>query len=127
MEPLKAVLSVAIGGSAGALARYYVSIWAAGRWGEGFPYGTLIVNVIGCFIIGCFMVMATERAWLSPYWRLLIATGFLGGLTTFSSFGYETLMLIEEANVSSALYNVMLNLAAGIAATWLGVMAARLV
>ena len=75
------LLAVAVGGAVGACTRYWVSQWAAGRFGADFPYGTLIVNVVGCFIIGVFLTLTTERLIVSPYWRLIVAVGFLGGLT----------------------------------------------
>lgn len=121
---LKIVL-VAIGGGIGATTRYLVSNWAATRFGTEFPYGTLIVNIVGCFIIGAFMTVATERFIVSPYWRLLVTVGFVGGLTTFSSFSYETLHLLQEADVMRAFYNVALNVLVGFFATWLGIGAAR--
>jgi CrcB protein len=121
------ILVVAVGGSIGAVSRYLVSTWAAERFGAGFPYGTLIVNVVGCFIIGIFMTMTTERFIINPYWRLLITVGFVGGLTTFSSFSYETFRLLEDADMMMAFYNIALNLALGFFATWLGIGAARLV
>lgn len=121
------ILVVAAGGSIGAVSRYLVSTWAAERFGAGFPYGTLIVNVVGCFIIGIFMTMTTERFIINPYWRLLITVGFVGGLTTFSSFSYETFRLLEDADMMMAFYNIALNLALGFFATWLGIGAARLV
>lgn len=124
---MQKVLVVALGGSIGAAARYLTSVWAAQRFGAEFPYGTLIVNVAGCFIIGAFMTLATERFIVNPYWRLLVTVGFVGGLTTFSSYSYETLKLLEDAGVATALYNVLLNLALGFFATWLGITAARLV
>ncbi len=123
---LKIVL-VAIGGGIGATSRYLVSNWAAQRFGADFPYGTLLVNVVGCFIIGAFMTLTTERIIVSPYWRLLITVGFVGGLTTFSSYSYETFKLLQDANVTMAMYNIMLNLVVGFLATWLGITAARLV
>lgn len=121
------VIAVAIGGSIGAAARYLVSTWAAERFGSDFPYGTLIVNVVGCFIIGAFMVLVTERVIANPYWRLLVAVGFLGGLTTFSSFGYETLKLVEDAQFQWAAYNILGNFILGFFATWLGMTVARIV
>ena len=121
------LLVVAVGGAIGACTRYLVSTWAAGRFGADFPMGTLIVNIAGCFIIGVFMTLTTERLIVSPYWRLVFAVGFLGGLTTFSSFGYETLRLIEEADLVQALWNVVLNLVVGLGATWLGIIGARLI
>lgn len=121
------IVAVAVGGSIGATARYLVSTWAAERFGANFPYGTLIVNVVGCFIIGAFMALTTERLIVSPYWRLFITVGFVGGLTTFSSFSYETLRLVEDADMMQALYNIGLNLVLGLLATGVGIGAARLV
>lgn len=121
------ILAVAVGGSIGATTRYLVSTWAAERFGASFPYGTLIVNVVGCFIIGAFMTLTTERLIVSSYWRLLITVGFVGGLTTFSSFSYETLRLVEDADMMQAFYNMGLNLVLGFLATWVGIGAARLV
>jgi CrcB protein len=82
----------------GATTRYLTSNWAAVRFGTEFPMGTLLVNVVGCFIIGLFMAV-----------------------TTFSSFSYETLHLLEEVNVMQAFYNVGLNILVGFFATWLGI------
>lgn len=121
------VLVVAIGGGFGAVSRYLLSLWAADRFGTGFPYGTLIANVAGCFVIGAFMTLATERFIVNPHWRLLVTVGFIGGLTTFSSFSYETFKLLEDAQASLAAYNILLNLGLGFFATWLGITAARMV
>jgi CrcB protein len=118
---------VAVGGSIGATSRYLVSIWAAERFGTNFPYGTLIVNVVGCFIIGAFMTLTTERIIVSSYWRLLVTVGFVGGLTTFSSYSYETFKLLQEADVVMAMSNLFANLIVGFFATWLGISAARLI
>lgn len=118
---------VALGGSVGAVSRYLLSLWSAERFGAAFPYGTLFANIIGCFIIGIFMTLATERFIISPYWRLLVTVGFVGGLTTFSSFSYETLKLVEEAQLALASYNILLNLVVGFLATWVGISVARIV
>lgn len=120
------IVLVAIGGGIGAVTRYLTSNWAAARFGAEFPWGTLLVNVVGCFLIGTFMIMFTERFTISSYWRLFFAVGFLGGLTTFSSFSYETLRLVQEADIMQAFYNVGLNLVIGFIATWLGMNVARL-
>ncbi len=122
---MEGILFVAIGGGVGSAARYLTSLWAAERLGADFPFGTLIVNVVGCYIIGLFMVLATEKYLLPNHWRLLVASGFLGGLTTFSSFSYETLRFVQEGAWPSAAVNLTANLAAGLIATWLGVVTAR--
>lgn len=116
---------VAVGGGIGAVTRYAVSLWAADRLGTVFPYGTFIANVVGCFIIGLFMTLVTEKFIANPYWRLLITTGFLGGLTTFSSYSYETFRLLEDTGFTAALNNIAANLVTGLMATWLGIKLAR--
>jgi CrcB protein len=123
---MKEILAVALGGSVGAVCRYWVNIWAAARFGVLFPYGTLLVNVAGCFLIGFFLnAAAAKTSELSHYARLLVTTGFLGALTTFSTYSYETLALIEKGKFLFAFYNVAANLLIGFFATWLGICAAR--
>ena len=122
---METILFIAIGGGIGSVTRYLTSVWAAGKFGVGFPYGTLLVNVVGCYLIGLFMVLSTERFVLSTHWRLLITSGFLGGLTTFSSFSYETLKLVEESSFLPAIQNIAANLFTGLAATWFGILSAR--
>ena len=124
---MESIFFVALGGSVGSVTRYLVSVWAAGRLGTDFPFGTLIVNIVGCYIIGLFMILATEKLLLPNYWRLLVASGFLGGLTTFSSFSYETLMLVQEGAWTPALINLAANLATGLVATWAGMVTARII
>lgn len=120
------VLLVALGGGIGAATRYLVAVWAAEKFGSGYPYGTLFVNVAGCFLIGAFMIIATEKFIVSPYWRMLVTVGFLGGLTTFSSFGYETWKLAGTGDYGLAINNVLLNVILSLCATWLGIAAAKL-
>lgn len=117
---------MALGGGIGSVTRYAVSLWAAARLGTSFPYGTLIANVAGCFIIGLFMTIVTERFIANPYWRLLITTGFLGGFTTFSSYSYETFKLLEDTGADAAFYNLAANLVVGLLATWLGIKVVRM-
>jgi CrcB protein len=90
-----------------------------------FPLGTFVINVTGSFIIGFFLTLVSQRITVNPNWRLLVAIGFVGAYTTFSTFEYETLKLIEEGSILSAALNVMLSFAAGFIAVWLGVVAAR--
>jgi len=93
-----------------------------------FPYGTLTVNLIGCFLIGIISTLLTERfTGVSPYLSLLLTVGFLGGLTTFSSFGNETMLLLKTGLVMQAMLNVALNTLGGLLAVWLGIMLVRII
>lgn len=101
------ILSVALGGAIGSVARYLVGGWFAARFGASFPYGTFVINVTGSFIIGMFLAFAQERVWLSPYWRLFFAVGVVGGYTTFSTFEYESIRLLQDGEMLlGALYLV---------------------
>ncbi len=93
------VFLVAAGGAIGSVARYLLGGWFAARFGAAFPYGTFVINVTGSFIIGVFLAFAQERVWLSPYWRLFFAVGFVGGYTTFSTFEYESVRLIQDGEM----------------------------
>lgn len=98
-------LLVAAGGAAGSLLRYYVGQWSLKSWGPNFPWGTLIVNVVGCFVIGVFAEMIARRFNASVELRLLLITGFLGGFTTFSAFSLDAISLFERGEaVAGALY-----------------------
>ncbi len=118
-------LWIGLGGFLGANARYLVQSWAAGRWGGAFPYGTMIANVTGSLLLAFFMTIATERLSLSPQTRLFLATGFLGGYTTFSSFGYETWQLLETAGRLQFGLNFLGNIVLGATGVLLGVALAR--
>ena len=111
-------------GAAGAGARYLIALWAAQRFGSAFPYGTLIVNLIGCFSIAALMHAALALGW-SPNLRAALTIGFIGGLTTYSSFNYETMRLFEEGAPVPAAMNVALTMLGGLMAGWLGLLAAR--
>lgn len=125
MRDLTKYLAVGLGGFLGANARYIVGGWVQQRLGPGFPYGTLIVNVSGCFVLGLFATLAMRATW-GEQWRLLVAIGFVGAYTTFSTFEYETLQLIAEgARWRAAAANVLGSVAAGFGAVYLGVVAAR--
>ncbi len=90
------ILVISIGAIVGANARWILSRYAARVLGPMFPYGTLFINVTGSFIVGFFMIWATERMLLDPRWRLLIVVGFCGAFTTFSSFAFETMAYFEQ-------------------------------
>jgi CrcB protein len=111
---------VAVGGALGAVSRYLLGLLAINRWGALFPYGTMLANFLGCFIIGLFMTLVLERLEISPYWRLLVVTGFCGGLTTFSSFSYESLRLLQSGEYLLGALNVVLNMVIGFGLTIFG-------
>jgi fluoride exporter len=89
-------LAISLGAVAGANLRYWMSRYAVRLFGPVFPYGTLTINVLGSFVLGFFLVWTTERTVVDPRWRLLIAVGFCGGYTTFSSYAYETMAFFEQ-------------------------------
>jgi CrcB protein len=115
---------ICLAGAAGTGARYLIALWAAQRFGSAFPYGTLIVNLGGCFAIAAVMHAALTLSW-SPTVRSAITMGFIGGLTTYSSFNYETTRLLEEGAVASAALNATATIAGAFMAGWLGVMCAK--
>ena len=89
-------LAISLGAVAGANLRYWMSRYAVRLLGPVFPYGTLAINMLGSFVLGFFLVWTTERTIADPRWRLLIAVGFCGGFTTFSSYAYETMVFFEQ-------------------------------
>ena len=89
-------LWIALGAVVGASARYFLSILIARNVSTTFPYGTLLINITGSLVLGFFLVFSTERALLDPLWRLLVAVGFCGSYTTFSSYAFESFALMEQ-------------------------------
>jgi CrcB protein len=123
---MKAVLLVALGGAIGSVARYKLSglvLHHTVDW--RFPAGTFAVNVLGCLVAGVLAGLAEKHDMLSPDARVLLFTGLLGGFTTFSAFGLETMHLIKRGDVAVAAANVVLSVVAGLLALWLGLAAAR--
>lgn len=114
-------LLVAVGAALGANARYWVSARAADRFGVDFPYGTLIINASGSFAIGFLLATLTAQAGVDPEARLLVATGFLGGYTTFSTFAWETAALLRRGTLLPTLANWLGSACLGVAAAALGV------
>jgi CrcB protein len=115
---------ICLGGAAGTGARYLIAVWTAQRLGATFPFGTLIVNLTGCFALAMVMHAAATLAW-SPTLRSAIAIGFIGGLTTYSSFNYETTRLLEEGSTGAAALNAALTIVGAFLAGWLGMLLAR--
>ncbi len=114
------LLIVGVGGFVGAVARYGISGWVHRISGTAFPYGTLTVNAVGCLLIGVLMHLVEDRGMVSPNARMLVGVGFLGALTTFSTFGYETLALVQERAFRFAVLNVAANMVIGLTAVWIG-------
>jgi fluoride exporter len=102
-------VTVALGAIVGANLRYILSRLAARLMGPVFPYGTLLINVTGSFIVGWFMIWTTERVLVDPRWRLLIVIGFCGGFTTFSSYAFETMAYFEQGQWSLMATNIIAN------------------
>ena len=95
---IRIFLSVSAGGAIGSLLRYGTGVWLSKYFHNAFPYATLAVNVVGCFLIGVFYSLSEHYRWFSPNLRLFLITGFCGGLTTFSAFAYENIKLLQEGN-----------------------------
>lgn len=114
------IISVVIGGGLGSVCRYLLSLLAGKLFGNDFPIGTLSVNLIGCFLIGLGFALA-ERNIISPTVRLLFMTGFLGGLTTFSTYALESANFITNGQISAALITIVENNLGGLALVFLGI------
>lgn len=121
MAALRSVLLVGAGGFVGSIGRYLVGGWVHRAVPfAGFPYGTLVVNVLGCLAIGLAGGMAESRQLFGPDLRVFLLIGVLGGFTTFSSFAFESLALARDAELARAFANVAAQVVLGLAAAWLG-------
>jgi CrcB protein len=122
------LLIVGVGGFIGAILRYIISGFVQTLSGSiSFPYGTFAVNMLGCFAIGVLTYLVEARGVLSGEMRLFLLIGLLGSLTTFSTFSNETVTLIREQNMEYALFNIGLQVAAGIMLVWLGRIIAHII
>lgn len=118
-------LAISIGAVLGANARFVLGEWVASRAGSAFPYGTLLINVTGSFLVGVVMVAVAETS-VAPWWvRPALAIGFLGSYTTFSTFSYETLALVQNGSLGLAAVNVAGSVAAALAGVYLGTVLGR--
>lgn len=132
---VRETIFVAAGGALGALTRYVVGLLAGRALGTSFPWGTLIVNVVGCLIMGAVLhiladlevrsAVAAPLRFQIEIWHKAVAIGFLGGLTTFSSFGADTFRELQTGSFSTAMLNVLANVALSLIAIWLGLTIAR--
>lgn len=123
---MKNVLAVGIGGFCGSIARYLAGVLVL-RFVAApvFPYATLLVNVVGCLLIGFLGGLAENTALISPEMQLLLIVGLLGGFTTYSAFGYQTLLLARDGRMPLAVLNVSAHLILGLGAVWLGTLIAK--
>ena len=116
---------IAVAGAAGAVSRYQVEGVVSRLTRGAFPWGTLVVNLSGCFLLGLVFTLLTERFLPHPDLRVAVTVGFLGAYTTLSTFAFESLRLGQDGAMGRATLNVVLSVAGGILAAWLGTVAAR--
>ena len=116
---------MAIGAVLGAFCRYWLGLWAADKWGTHFVYGTLLINLIGSFVLGLFLSLHLDRGLFTPNARYLVAVGWCASFTTYSTFSWDTFRYFQEGNPQLALANVTLTLIGCLGATWAGVALAR--
>jgi CrcB protein len=122
---MQTMFLIALFGAFGCLARYVLSGWVYKSFGGVFPSGTLAVNIVGAFCIGLIMEFSMRSVLVSPSLRIGLTIGFLGGLTTFSTFSYETFRLLEEGELLIAVGNVLVSVLACLVFTWLGIITAK--
>jgi fluoride exporter len=122
---MQLVLIIALFGALGCLSRYFLSGWVYNIFGRTFPSGTFAVNIVGAFLIGLIMEFSMRSTLISPSLRVGLTIGFLGGLTTFSTFSYETFRLLEDGELLIAMSNVLVSVVICLLFTWLGILAAR--
>lgn len=106
---MKDFLAISVAAIAGANLRYLLSRFAAREFGPIFPYGTLVINIIGSFIVGLFVIWTTERVLVDPRWRLLVVVGFCGSFTTFSSYAFESMSFFAHGQWELMLINIFSN------------------
>jgi CrcB protein len=119
------LLIIGMGGFIGAIARYSVSGLVHRYSSSSFPYGTLVVNVLGCLLIGGLLYLSEDRGIIPGHTRWFLSVGLLGAFTTFSTFGYETVELVAGSQLKLAMLNIIGNVVLGIFAVWLGRTALR--
>jgi CrcB protein len=122
---VRSLLLVGLGGCIGAIGRYAISEFVKQRIPAHAHAGTFVVNMLGCLLIGFVMNFALEDTAISQTWKLVLVTGCLGALTTFSTFGFETVTLLQDKRVGAAMLNVFGNVAVGLPSVWIGMTLAR--
>ena len=117
---MQKTILIAFAGLVGTLIRYWLSGFVARQYGETFPWGTLVVNLIGCFLAGAIYYLSDERFLISPTLRTIILIGLLGGLTTFSSYGLQTFTLLRDGEIGLATLNIAVSNVLGLFMVWAG-------
>jgi fluoride exporter len=123
---IKNLVMVAIGGSAGSILRYLCQRWVYQFYPHTFPWGTFLVNIAGCFLIGVFYSFSEKTDLLTPEWRLLLTTGFCGGFTTFSAFAFENLTLLRSGDITYFVLYILASVILGTAAVFGGITITKL-
>jgi CrcB protein len=123
-DALQKYLLIALGGALGSIARYWVGSTIGSRMGTRFPYGTFVINMTACIIIGFSVTWLSKRVELSPAWRYLIPVGFIGAYSTFSTFEWETLFTLRSGAFAIAALYAIGSLVLGLAAVWCGALLA---
>ncbi len=118
-------LAISVGGALGANARYFLASWATTQWATPFPVATLLINVSGSCVLGVYLTLVTERFTGHPATRLLVATGFLGAYTTFSTFSVEVLRLIETGDAAAGMTYMIASVVLSIVAAAIGMIVAH--
>jgi CrcB protein len=124
-DSLQKYFLIALGGSLGSLARYWVGSTIASRMGTKFPYGTFVINITACIVIGFTLAFLARRTELNPAWRFLIPIGFVGAYSTFSTFEWETYSSLQTGAFLIAGLYVVLSCVLGLIAVWCGVLVAK--
>jgi fluoride exporter len=124
---LQKYLFIAFGGALGSITRYWVGVTVTGRLGTKFPYGTFVINLTACFVIGLSLTLLSRRADLNPAWRFLIPVGFIGAYSTFSTYEWETLSTLRSGAFLLAALYAFGSLVLGLASVWVGSIVAEVI
>jgi CrcB protein len=124
---MQKTIFIALGGLVGTLVRYWLSGFVTLKYGETFPWGTLLVNLVGSFMAGAIFSLAEERFLISSTARAIIFIGLLGGFTTFSSYGLQTFTLLRDGQIGLATLNVAVSNVLGLLMVWMGYVVCRLI
>lgn len=123
---IRIALLIGLGGFIGSVARFLSSMYLTKLFPSSFPYGTFVVNIVGCLLIGLIYGVSEKQQWLNEEWRLFLATGICGGFTTFSAFSIENIKLLQTGEIATALIYITASIALGLLATLGGIYLAKI-